>query len=207
MRTLLQICTATTIVTALALSAAVSEPQKKQTIKGKIAAVEGSTMVIDRAKGGGQAKVRLTEKAVIMTVGTATTADIKPGSFVGVGAIPQADGTQKAVRVMIFPETQRGSNEGHYPWKAPTAPSGSTMTNATVDTTAAGVNGQVLTVKYKGGSQKIVIGKEAEILANIPGDRGHLKAGAAIAVPVAEAAADGNLETSRVNVGRGDYIP
>jgi hypothetical protein len=81
------------------------------------------------------------------------------------------------------------------------------MTNATVDTTATGVDGQMLTLKYKGGTQKIVIGKDAEILANIPGDRSHLKPGAAIAVPAAVAAADGNLETSRVNVGRGDYIP
>jgi len=207
MRTLLQICAATTVVTTLALSAAVSEPQKTQAVKGKIAAVEGSTVVIDQAKGGGQAKVRLTEKAVIMTVGTATTADIQPGSFVGVGAIPQADGTQKAVRVMIFSEAQRGSNEGHYPWKAPTAPSGGTMTNATVDTTAAAVEGQMLTVKYKGGTQKIVIGKDAEILANIPGDRSHLKPGAAIAVPAATTAADGELETSRVNIGRGDFVP
>jgi hypothetical protein len=207
MRTLLQICATATVVTALALSAAVSEPQKGKAIKGKITAVEGSTVVIDQTKGGGQAKVRLTEKAVIMTVGTATPADIQPGAFIGVGAIPQADGTQKAVRVMIFPEAQRGSNEGHYPWKAPTAPSGSTMTNATVDTTAAGVNGQMLTVKYKGGTQKIIIGKDAEILANIPGDRSHLKAGAAIAVPVAVTAADGTLETSRVNIGRGNYIP
>jgi hypothetical protein len=62
-------------------------------------------------------------------------------------------------------------------------------------------------VKYKGGTQKIIIGKDAEILANIPGDRSHLNAGAAIAVPVAVAAADGSLETSRVNVGRGNYIP
>ena len=142
-----------------------------------------------------------------MTVGRAKLDEIKVGSFVGVGAMPQADGSQKAVRVMIFPEVQRGTGEGHYPWKAPTAPSGSTMTNATVDTTVAAVDGQVLTVKYQGGVQKIVIGKDAEILANIPGTRADLKPGVAITVPAAVLMADGGLETSRVNIGRGDYIP
>ena len=203
MRTLSKVFAAT--VAALVVSAAMAEPQKSQAIKGKIAGVEGSTVIVDQKNG--QAKVRLTEKAVIMTVGKASLSEIKPGSFIGVGAMPQADGSQKAVRVMIFPEMQRGTGEGHYPWKAPTAPKGSTMTNATVDSTVTEVDGQVLTVKYKGGTQKIIIGKDAEILANIPGDKSHLKPGAAIAIPAAVTAPDGTLETSRVNVGRGDYIP
>ena len=32
----------------------------------------------------------------------ATLADIKPGVFIGVGATPQADGTQRAIQIMIF---------------------------------------------------------------------------------------------------------
>jgi hypothetical protein len=187
-------------------SSAVAEKAKTQMVKGKVAGVEGSTVVVDQAKGG-QVKVRLADKAVIMSVGLATLAEVKPGAFIGVGAMPQADGSQKAVRVMIFPEVQRGTGEGHYPWKAPTAPSGSTMTNATVDTTVTAVDGQVLTVKYKGGTQKIIIGKDAEILANIPGTQADLKPGVAITIPAAEMAGDGGLETARVNIGRGGYIP
>jgi hypothetical protein len=202
-----QILAAVAAVTVLFASAALAQKPQTQAIKGKIAAVDGSTVVVDRAKGGGQAKVKLNDKAVIMTVGRASLADIKIGSFIGVGAMPQADGSQKAVRVMIFPEMQRGTGEGHYPWKAPIAPSGSTMTNATVDTTVAAVEGQVLTVKYKGGTQKIVIGKDALIVSNIPGGRGDLRAGAAIAVPAAQVNADGTFQTSRVNIGRGAYTP
>jgi len=199
------------ILTAAAVAALVATSalaqKKTQAVKGKIAAVEGSTVVVDQAKGAGQAKVKLADKVLIMTVGKATLGEIKPGSFIGVGAMPQADGSQKAVRVMIFPEIQRGTGEGHYPWKNPIAPKGSTMTNATVDTTVAAVDGQVLTVKYKGGTQKIVIGKDALIVSNVPGDRSHLKPGAAIAIPAAVVMPDGSLETARVNVGRGDYIP
>jgi hypothetical protein len=208
MRKLAQIIAAAFVVAAaLAAPSTAAEKGKSQVVKGKIAALEGATVVVDQAKGAGQAKVKLTGKAVIMMVGKATLAEIKPGSFVGVGAIPQADGTQKAVRVMIFPEVQRGTGEGHYPWKAATAPKGSTMTNATVETTVAAVDGQVLIVKYKGGTQKIIVGKDAEILANIPGTRADLKPGTAITIPAATAGADGALETSRVNIGRGDFIP
>ena len=113
-------------------------------MKGKIAAVEGSTIVIDQAKGAGQAKVKLKDKAVITTSARRRSAEVKPGAYIGVGAMPQADGSQKAIRVMIFPEMQRGTGEGHYPWTTPGR--GRTMTNATVDTTVAGVDGQVLTV-------------------------------------------------------------
>ena len=81
------------------------------------------------------------------------------------------------------------------------------MTNATVDTTVAGVEGQVLTVKYKGGTQKIIIGKDALIVSNIPGTAADLKPGWAITVPAAIPGEGGTFQTSRVNIGRGDYIP
>jgi hypothetical protein len=189
-------------VAVLAASAALAQKPQTQVVKGKIAAVEGSTVVVDQAKGG-QAKVRLTEKAVIMTVGKANISDIKVGSYVGVGAMPQADGSQKAIRVMIFPEVQRGTGEGHRPWDKP----GTTMTNATVDTTVAGVDGQILTVKYKDGTQKIIIGPDANILSNIPGSAGDLKPGANITIPAAEVNADGSLQTARVNIGRDGFVP
>ena len=201
-----QIFAAAVAIAFVASSALAQKPQTR-VVKGKIASVEGSTIVIDEAKGGGQAKVKLKDKAVIMTVGKATLGEVKPGAYIGVGAMPQADGSQKAIRVMIFPEVQRGTGEGHYPWTTPGSVPNSTMTNATVDTTVASVEGQVLTVKYKGGTQKIIIGPDANIVSNIPGGPGDLKAGVAITVPAAEVTADGGLEASRVNIGRGDFVP
>jgi hypothetical protein len=193
-------------VAVLAASAALAQKPQTRVVKGKIAAVEGSTIVIDQAKGAGQAKVKLKDKALIMTVGKATLAEVKPGAFIGVGAMPQADGSQKAIRVMIFPEVQRGTGEGHYPWTTPGSVPNSTMTNATVDTTVADVDGQILTVKYKGGTQKIIVGKDALIVSNIPGGPSDLKPGVAITVPAAEETPSG-LETARVNIGRGDFVP
>ena len=60
-----------------------------------------------------------------------TLADVKQGGFVGITAMPQPDGTQKAIEIHIFPEAMRGTGEGHRPWDL--LPN-STMTNATVDT-------------------------------------------------------------------------
>ena len=191
----------------LVVSSALAQKPQTQVVKGKIAAVEGSTVVIDQAKGAGQAKVKLNDKAVIMTVGKATLAEIKPGAFIGVGAMPQADGSQKAIRVMIFPEIQRGTGEGHYPWTTPGSAPNSTMTNATVDTTVASVEGQVLTVKYKGGAQKIIIGKDAQIVSNIPGTPADLKPAWPSPFRRRERDGDGSLETARVNIGRGDFVP
>jgi hypothetical protein len=199
----LQLLAGGAVAAALVASSALAQKPQTQVVKGKIAGVEGTAVVVDQAKGKGKVKVSLTGKALIMTVGKATLAEIKPGSFIGVGAMPQADGSQKAIRVMIFPEIQRGTGEGHRPWNKP----GTTMTNATVDTQVKSIDGQVLTVKYKGGTQKIIIGPDALIVANIPGSKADLKVGAAIAIPRAAKKADGTLETARVNIGRGDYVP
>jgi hypothetical protein len=183
-----------------------SQPkQPTQAVRGTVASADANSVTVKTDSG--DVKVGLTEKAVIMTVGKATLADIKPNSFIGVGAMPQADGSQKAIRVMIFPEMQRGTGEGHYPWTTPGSRPGSTMTNATVTTTVASVDGQVVMVKYKDGEKKIIIGSDANIVANIPGTRSDLKPGANIAIPAAAKKPDGSLESARVNIGRGDYKP
>jgi hypothetical protein len=196
----------TLIGAAIAVTLVVTSVQAQQKtvrVVGPIVGVDGPTIVVKPRGKGDEQRVRLTDKAGVFGVVRATLADIKPGAFIGVGAMPQADGSQKAIRVMIFAETQRGTGEGHRPWSRP----GSTMTNATVDTTAAGVDGQVLRVTYKGGEQRIVVGPDATINAYVVGERSELKPGANIAINAANVNADGSLEASRINVGRGDVIP
>lgn len=191
------------VVAATLVVTAVQAQQKPARIVGTIAGVDGPTLVVKQRGKGEEVRVTLADKAAVFGVVRATIADIKPGAFIGVGAMPQADGSQKAIRVMIFAETQRGTGEGHRPWTRP----GSTMTNATVDTTVAGVDGQVLRVTYKGGEQRIIIGSDAAIMAYTVGDRSELKPGANIAINAATPKPDGTFEASRVNVGRGDVQP
>jgi D-lyxose ketol-isomerase len=81
------------------------------------------------------------------------------------------------------------------------------MTNGTVDQTVAGIDGQVMTVKYQGGEKKIIVPPDAVIQAYMAGDVSELKPGAHIAIVRAVKKPDGALEANRVNVGRGDVVP
>src|SRR5258706_5306323 len=130
------------IAATLVVTSALAQ-QKTVRVVGTIVGVDGPTIVVKPQGKGDEQRVTLADKAAVYGVVRETLADVKAGAFIGVGAMPQADGSQKAIRVMIFAEEQRGTGEGHRPWNRP----GSTMTNATVDTTVAGVDGQVLRVQ------------------------------------------------------------
>jgi Domain of unknown function (DUF5666) len=189
------------LVAALAASAAFAQSQTVR-IRGPIQAVDGSTITV-KAGEAGDLKVKLADNVAVYGVVKATLADIKPGAFIGVGAMPQADGSQRAIQIMIFAEVQRGTGEGHRPWDRP----GTTMTNATVDTTVAGVDGQVLTVKYKDGEKKIVVPPDAVIRAYLVGSKDELKPGANVMIVRATKNPDGTFGADRVNVGRDGIVP
>src|SRR5207244_4467050 len=97
----------------------------------------------------------------------------------------------------------RGTGEGHRPWDRPNT----TMTNATVDTTVAGVDGQVIMVKYKDGEKKIIVGPDAVIRAYMIGSKDELKPGVNINIVRATKKPDGTFEADRVNVGRDGIVP
>jgi hypothetical protein len=149
-------------------------------------------------------KVRVTDNVTVTGVAKSAMSEIKPGSYIGVSAMPQPDGTQKALAVHIFPEAQRGVAEGFRPWDLR---AGSTMTNATVAETVAGVDGQNILVKYKDGEKKVVVPPDTPIVAFVTGDKSELKPGAGIIIFGAVRKDDGTLEASRVNVGRDGITP
>jgi len=189
------------LVAAFAVSSASAQQPQGVRLAGKLTAVEGTTLTIKTAKE--EAKVTVPADVLVIAGSKGTLADIKKGSYIGVGATPQADGSQKAIRVNIFAEPQRGVGEGFRPWDRPNT----TMTNATVDTTVASVDGQVVMLKYKDGEKKIIVGPDAAIINNVVGDKSELKPGAAVAIVGATKKPDGTYEAKRVNVGRGDFVP
>ena len=196
------------LLVALALFSApvLAQPFAPTTMRvtGTIEAADADSITVRALEGGGTNKITLTPNAKVFDVSTTTLAEVKPGSFIGVGATPNPDGSQRAIRVTVFAESQRGLGEGFRPWDR--APHG-TMTNATVAETVKGVDGQVLTVKYKGGDKRIVVPPDARILAYSVGDRSELKVGAHVAILRAKRKLDGSWEADRVNVGRGSVIP
>ena len=102
-------------------------------IRGAIEGVDGSTYLV-KARDGAELKVVLADNPQIASIVKASLSDIKQGTFVGVTAMPKADGSQSALEVHIFPEAMRGTGEGHYPWDLRPQ---STMTNANVEQTSS----------------------------------------------------------------------
>jgi hypothetical protein len=172
-------------------------------IRGTIEAVDGSLLTI-KSREGDEMKVRMTDNVAVWGVAKTELSEIKPGSYIGVSAMPEPDGTQKALAVHIFPESQRGAAEGFRPWDL--RPN-STMTNATVAETVKGTDGQNILVKYKDGEKKVVVPPDTPIVTFVAGDKSEVKPGAKIIIFGAVKKDDGILEANRVNVGRDGITP
>ena len=191
-------------VMLVATASFAQQPPSTVRIRGQIDQVDGDLLQI-KARSGEEMKVKLVDPARVMALVKASLADIKVGTFVGVTAMPQADGTQKAIAIHIFHESQKGVvPERFLPWDLRP---GSTMTNAIVETSVTGVDGQTLTVKYKDGEKKVLVPPDTPIVAVAPGSKDELKPGVATIVMAATKQPDGSLTTPALYVGRGGVIP
>jgi hypothetical protein len=191
-------------VLLLATSASFAQQQPPPVrVRGTVEAVDGPTLTV-KSRDGQTLKVKMADNVAVRGVAKAAMSDVKQNSFIGVTGMPQADGSQKAVEIHIFPEALRGTGEGHRPWDL--MPN-STMTNAAVAQMVKGVQGEEITLKYKDGDKKIVVVPETVIVAFVPGDKSELKPGAKIFIGAANKKEDGTLEAAAINVGRDGITP
>jgi len=198
----MRIMTAAALAAVFALSTAWAQ-QQTQRVAGTIDKIEGKTLYIKSASG--PVTLTLADNALVVVRVKATAADIKAGDYVASGGIPQPDSTQKAVELRIFPDSMRGNGDGHRPgW--PGAPNG-TMTNGAVGQTVTSVDGPVLTVKFKDGEKKLIVGPSVPVQRLEVADRAELKSGAAVAAAAATKQPDGTFTAARIDVGRGDVVP
>jgi hypothetical protein len=183
-------------------TAALGQQTPTVRIRGTIDAVDGAVLSI-KTREGGDVKVKMTDNVAVFAVVKTELSQIKEGSYIGVTAMPEPDGTQKAIAVHIFPESQRGAAEGFRPWDLR---ANSTMTNATVAETVKGREGQNILVKYKDGEKKVVVPPDMPIVTFVAGDKAEVKPGKIIIFGAARKD-DGTLEATRVNVGRDGITP
>ena len=189
------------VILAGSLSTAVAQTVR---MRGTIEKVDGNVLLL-KSSDGTDVKLTLTENATVIDVVKASMTDIKEGTYLGAAAMPQPDGSQKALEVHILPEEMRGSGDGHRPF-APVPDS--TMTNgATSGPIVTGVDGSTIVVKYKDGEKRIVIPPNAPIVRYEIGGKADLKVGARVSVTAATRKPDGMLETGRINVGRDGAVP
>lgn len=177
--------------------------QDTMRIRGTVERIEGPVFVV-KTRDGSEAKLTVTDNPLFVVIVPAKMSDIKPGMFVGSAGMMQEDGSQKAIEVHIFPESMRGTGEGHYDWDL--LPK-SKMTNGNVEQAVTGVDGPVLSVKYKDGEKKLVVTPQTVVVTYEMGKRDEIQPGTRIFVAAAKKQADGTYQTPRITYGRNGEGP
>ncbi|KQP10497.1 hypothetical protein ASF28_05065 [Methylobacterium sp. Leaf99] len=169
--------------------------------RGTLEKVDGSTLTI-KPRTGDSITVQFSNDTKILAATTGQLADIKSESYIGTAAIPQPDGTQKALQVTVFSSSLRGTADGHYPWDLGT---NSTMTNGAVGT-LSGTDGRTLLVKYQGGEKKVVVPDDVPVTLVDPGEKSILVPGSKL-VAFTKKGADGALTAPILIIGRNGTVP
>jgi hypothetical protein len=194
------VITLISLFTAVGAQAA-DAPGLRIGVRGEITGVSADTLKV-HANSGENVVITLTTDTKIRAVTLANIEDIKPGSYIGSAAVPQDDGTLKALEVHVFPPELAGSGDGHRPFDLA---KGSSMTNGSVGDLVVS-NGRTLTVNYKGGQQKILVPEDVPIVNLMPGDRSLLKVGVKIVTFVTQGA-DGTLTAQSISAGKDGVTP
>jgi hypothetical protein len=185
------------LMVAVAGAALAQDPGR---IRGEIVKADG-TMLVLKTREGATLNVKIDDKTRVSALVKATLADIKTDSFIGIGGVPQPDGSIQAFSVHIFLPAQRGVvPERTGPWDARP---GSTMTNAVVSGIVNGKDGETLTVKYKDAEKKVTVTRDTAIAAAANGDKSELKPGVQIIIFGWEKLPDGVVLAKTLYVGRG----
>jgi len=178
-------------------------PAPTQRIRGDVVALDGLSLQV-KSRSGETLAIKLADNYVVTAVVKIDVTAIKAGAFVGTATVPQPDGTLTSLEVLVFPESMRGSNEGHYPWDLKP---GSMMTNATiVDVASSGQGGRRMTLKYKDGEKSIIVPEDVPIVTFEPGEKSMLVPGAHVLL-TATKQPDGSLTAARVAVGKNGLVP
>ncbi|HTS22727.1 MAG TPA: hypothetical protein VMN79_13060 [Casimicrobiaceae bacterium] len=191
------------LVCLVSASVFAQAPLPAQRIRGDIVAINGLDLQV-KSRTGEMLAIKLADNYTVTAVVKTDLDAVKPGSFVGAASMPQPDGTQKALEVLLFPEAMRGAGEGHYPWDLKP---GSMMTNATVtDAVVEGVAGRRMTLKYKDGEKTLIVPPDAPIVTFEPGDRTMAVPGAHLLVTAAKQP-DGTFTAGRLAIGKAGLVP
>ena len=174
-------------------------------IRGAVVYADAKQLIV-KDRGGEVVSMARVPNLPVSEVYRIKLTDIKQGSFIGTAAMPQPDGTQKALEVLVFPEAARGTGEGHFPWDLQPQ---STMTNATVADLAAapsaGKGGQQLKLSYKGGEKTVIVPPNVPVVTFKPATDALLVPGAQVLVNAQER--NGTPTALRVIAGRNGFTP
>ncbi|MDB5409835.1 MAG: rane protein [Rhodospirillales bacterium] len=172
-----------------------------QNIRGTIATVDGDTLAIDE-RGGDKVSVVVPAAMPVTAIVPAKLTDIKPGSIIGSAAMPQPDGSFKALEVQIFPESLRSVRQGQFPYDLKPQ---SAMINAGVGD-VVGTADRTVTMKLQDKEIKLLVPADAPIITYEPGDHAMLKPGAHVIVATTKDD-QGATKVQRIAVGKDGLVP
>jgi hypothetical protein len=198
-----------------------SLPQER--VRGDVVSLSGDTLEM-KSRAGQDLKLKLAAVPTVVVSEKTDLDSIGEGAFIGTTAVPQKDGSLRAVEVHVFPDSMRGTGEGHRPWDlqpgstmtnatvakvqggAGKARQRSTMTNATVAKVADAGGGRTIQLKYPGGEKSVVVPPGTPIVKLSPADVSLLTPGAHIFAVVARLP-NGTLAAQRITVGKDGSVP
>ncbi len=189
---------------ALVCLALPASAQDTVRVRGTVERIEGPVYIVKTGDGSEVKLVTVEDKPLFVAIVPATMKDIKQGMYVGSAGMMQEDGTQKAIEVHIFPESMRGTGDGHYDWDL--LPK-SKMTNGSVEEAVTAVDGPVLRVKYEDGEKKLVVTPQTVVVTYEFGKREEVQPGTRIFVAAAKKQPGGTLLTPRITYGRNGEGP
>jgi hypothetical protein len=187
------------LAAAVALGSACAQAQNVR-VRGTIEKLDGNTLTV-KSRDGADLKLTLKDNVRVAGVVKAALADVKADNNVAITSKPRPDGTLEAVELRIAPAGQP-FNSFHSDWDL--MPN-SFMTNGALQTSVAGVDGQVMTVKYKvqgkpDEEKKIVVTPKTIIATTVPGTKDDLKPGLKVFVAGAPKLPDGSLDVAAIQV-------
>lgn len=222
---------ALTAASLIALTAAASAAPELVRIRGTIESATDTTLTI-KTRDGATQQVTVQPETKFLNVVKSSLDQVGEGKFIGTAT--KGDDKFVALEVVIFPESMKGTGEGHYAWDEITdttagggamATTKSSMTNGTVKAKPAGgattkssmTNGTVKTSGGSGGSKTIEVAygegqsktitvpPSAPIVAFEPGDKTIAIKGAPVFVVTIH---DGDtVKTRTVAVGKDGVVP
>jgi len=171
-------------------------------IRGDIVSFSPGVLTVHR-RSGDLVTISLGADIPISSVRKMTLDDIKPGAFVGTAARTDVQGHLIAQEVVVFPESARGTGEGHYAWDL--GPQ-SSMTNANVDAVLQSTSGRDLHLSYKGGTNTVTVPPNVPVVTFVPAAPADLIPGKQIFVSAT--AESGNHYTAlRIVVEKDGVVP
>ena len=139
-------------------SSALAQTQPAPPLAGVLGKVQSFTdSSLDVATPTGVIHLKVTQPLATYKQIPSDLNHVTSNSYVGVASVQQADGTELAKQVIIFPKELRGAAEGSVLTDAPGATAHSRMTNGSVSKPAVSHSRMTNGTVQKGGSSTLVV--------------------------------------------------